>query len=159
VPSEDRRATTYDAIVVGAGHNGLVASFYLAKAGLKVVVLERRDFVGGACATEELFEGYRVSSCSYVCWMLQPKVIGDLELERHGFAYQKLDPVQFNPYRDGDSIFFWEDDSRTEDEIRRLNSHDAAAYSAWNDFWYHASGLVYPFLLQDAPTLSQVSDC
>lgn len=146
----------YDAIVVGGGHNGLVASFYLARAGLRVVTLERRDFVGGACATEELFPGYRVSSCSYVCWMLQPKVLGDMALERHGLTWQHLDPVTFNPYRDGSHAFFWNDDARTQESIARLNQHDADAYPQWNAFWYRAAGLLNPFLLQDPPTLDDV---
>ena len=73
---------TYSAIIVGAGHNGLVAANYLAREGARVLVLERRDFVGGACITEELFPDFRVSSCSYICHMLQDKVIDDLELRK-----------------------------------------------------------------------------
>ena len=76
--------THYDAIVVGSGHNGLIAGSYLAKAGKKVLVLERRSIIGGATVTEELFPGYRLSTCSYVCNLLLPEVIADLELERHG---------------------------------------------------------------------------
>lgn len=148
----------YDAVVVGGGHNGLVAAFYLARAGLSVAVLERRDFVGGACVTEELFEGYRVSACSYVCWWLQPKVIADLELARHGFRYTRMDPMTFNPYPDGSHLFFWMDDARTQAEIALLNAHDAAAYPAWTSFWYRAAGLINPFLLQDPPTLDQVRE-
>ncbi len=73
-------ANQYDAIVVGAGHNGLVTANYLARAGMQVLVLERRDFVGGACITEELFPGFRVSSCSYICYLLQGTIIDDLQL-------------------------------------------------------------------------------
>ena len=76
--------SSYDALIVGGGHNGLVAAFYLARAGLNVSVLERREEVGGAASTEELFPGYRISTCSYICWNLQQRVIDDLELERHG---------------------------------------------------------------------------
>ena len=72
--------TDYDAIIIGGGHNGLVAAAYLAQAGQSVLVLERRDMVGGACVTEELFPGYRVSSCAYICHLLQAKVIDDLRL-------------------------------------------------------------------------------
>ena len=75
-------ATQYDAIVVGGGHNGLVTANYLAREGIQVLVLERRGFVGGACITEELFPGFRVSSCSYICHILQGKVIEDLELRK-----------------------------------------------------------------------------
>ena len=82
----------YDAIIVGAGHNGLVAAFYLARAGHKVLLCERRPFVGGACATEELFEGYRVSSCSYVMWKLEQKVRDDMELDSRGLTMHLIDP-------------------------------------------------------------------
>src|SRR5918992_5669875 len=75
----------YDAIVVGAGHNGLIAAGYLAKAGKKVLVLERRPIIGGATVTEEWFPGYRLSTCSYVCNLLLPEVIAELDLERHGY--------------------------------------------------------------------------
>jgi phytoene dehydrogenase-like protein len=147
-----------DAIIVGGGHNGLVAAFYLAQAGLKVTVLERRDFVGGACATEELFEGYRISSCSYVCWMLQSKVIEDMQLRQRGFEYKVLDPIQFNPYRDGSHLFYWMDDDRTQEELRRLSEHDARNYTEYNKFWSRAASLVNHFLLKDPPTLAEVMD-
>jgi phytoene dehydrogenase-like protein len=147
-----------DAIIVGGGHNGLVAAFYLARAGLKVTVLERRGFVGGACATEELFDGYRVSSCSYVLWMLQSKVMEDMQLRRRGLEYKVLDPIQFNPYKDGSYAFFWMDEARTQQELRRLNEHDARTYPEFNKFWSRAASLVNHFLLKDPPTLAQVMD-
>jgi phytoene dehydrogenase-like protein len=149
--------STYDVVVVGGGHNGLVTSFYLARAGLRVVVLERREFVGGACATEELFPDHRVSSCSDVCWVLQPKVIQDLELERYGFSYNEPDPVSFNPYPDGSSFFVWPDTARTQEEIAKLNQHDASSLPAWNSFWARAAGLLNPFLLSDPPSPSAVA--
>src|SRR6476619_4241566 len=79
-------AGDYDAIVVGGGHNGLTTAAYLAKAGLRTIVLERRHILGGACVTEEVWPGARVSRCSYVVSMLQPKVVADLELARHGYT-------------------------------------------------------------------------
>ena len=87
----------YSAIIVGAGHNGLVAANYLARSGASVLVLERRGFVGGACITEELFPDFRVSSCSYICHMLQDKVIEDLELRKHGLEIHPVDPYRFQP--------------------------------------------------------------
>ena len=105
--------TDYDAIIIGGGHNGLVAAAYLAQAGQSVLVLERRDMVGGACVTEELFPGYRVSSCAYICHLLQAKVIDDLRLREHGFAVYQLEPARFQPYPDGNVLVFWDDVDRT----------------------------------------------
>ena len=85
----------HDVIIIGGGHNGLVAAGYLAEGGLDVLLLERRDFLGGACVTEELFPGYRFSACSYICHLLQNKVIEELELRKHGFEVYHLDPSRF----------------------------------------------------------------
>jgi phytoene dehydrogenase-like protein len=78
-------ATQYDVVITGAGHNGLVAGTYLARAGLRVLLLERREIIGGACVTEEIFPGYWISNCSCICHLPQEKVINDLELPQHGF--------------------------------------------------------------------------
>src|SRR3954462_2845096 len=85
----------FDAIVVGSGHNGLIAAGYLAKAGKRVLVLELRDIIGGATVTEEPFPGYKLSTCSYVCNLLLPEVINDLELHRHGYRVRPFDPTYF----------------------------------------------------------------
>ena len=142
--------------MIGGGHNGLVASFYLARAGLAVVLVERREFVGGACATEELFEGYQFSSCSYLAWMLQRKVVDDMELRRHGFSYHSIDPMAFHAYPDGSHFFSWSDEARTQAELARLSEHDSQAYPAWNRFWTRASGLVNHFMLVPPPTLDDL---
>ena len=113
---------TYSAIVVGAGHNGLVAGNYLAKAGGRVLVLERRDFVAGACITEELFPDFRVSSCSYICHMLQGKVIDELELRRHGLDIHPVDPYRFQPFPNGKYMLRWHDQQRNADEIARVSA-------------------------------------
>jgi len=94
----------YDVIILGGGHNGLVCAGYLSRAGLKVLLLERRDVLGGACVTEELFPGYRYSACSYLCYLLQTKVIEDLELRKHGFEVYHIDPWRFLPLPDGNRL-------------------------------------------------------
>ena len=148
--------TDYDAIIIGGGHNGLVAAAYLAQAGQSVLVLERRDMVGGACVTEELFPGYRVSSCAYICHLLQAKVIDDLRLREHGFAVYQLEPARFQPYPDGNALVFWDDVDRTVAGMRRLSAHDAAAYPRWLDFWRRAAGLIHPYFLTAPPSLSEL---
>ena len=146
----------YDAIIVGAGHNGLVAAFYLARAGRKVLLCERRPFVGGACATEELFEGYRVSSCSYVMWKLEQKVRDDMGLDARGLTMHLIDPPVFQPYEDGSHAFLHYDMEPTVESIARLNARDAARFPEWVDLWTRATGLVQPYMLTDPPTLSDV---
>jgi phytoene dehydrogenase-like protein len=140
-----------DAIVVGGGHNGLVASFYLARAGLKVAVLERRSIVGGACVTEELLPGHRFSTCSFVAWLLQPRIIEDMRLERHGFRHVLMDPWRTSLYTDGAHCRYWFDEGATRAEMARLNRHDADARPAWNEFWHRATEIIYPFFLEDPP--------
>ncbi len=94
----------------------MVAGTYLARAGLRVLLVERRDIIGGACVTEELFPGYRISSCSYICHLLQEKVINDLELPKHGFEVYHLEPGRFHPFPDGRYLVNWEDPHQTAEE-------------------------------------------
>ena len=148
---------SYDAIVVGGGHNGLVCASYLAKAGLRVLVLERREILGGACVTEELFPGFRFSACSYYCHLLQSKVIDDLELRRHGFHVYHIDPQKCSLFPGDRALVVWDDVERTQNAIGRFSKHDAAAYPNWVRFWERAAGLIYPYFLRPAPTLAELA--
>src|SRR5215210_1725422 len=107
-----KTSATYDAIVIGAGHNGLVCAAYLAHGGLRVLVLERRDLVGGACVTEELWPGYRMSTAAYSLSLLLPEIIHDLDLE---LDLRPRDPVVFTPYEQGGGLFLWRDSKRRAD--------------------------------------------
>src|SRR4051795_10220455 len=94
-------AAHFDAIIIGAGHNGLVTACYLARAGKKVLVLEKRHVVGGACVTEEVFPGFKVSTCAYVNSLFRPEIIEELQLKKHGFELLERQPSSFSPFHDG----------------------------------------------------------
>ena len=153
--------TDTDCIIIGAGHNGLVAAWYLARAGLKVTVLERREVVGGAAVTEELFPGYRFSVCSYICHMLERQVIDDLELRKHGLHIYPIDPVSLFPFEDGSHYWAWHDAEKTAEEIGRMEgvpATDAEAYPRWIRFWEQAGDLLRRYFLKPAPTLEQMAE-
>jgi phytoene dehydrogenase-like protein len=97
----------FDVIIAGAGHNGLVTAAYLARAGRRVLVLERRELPGGCAVTEEVWPGYRVSTAAYLTSLLQDRIVQDLELERFGYAVDARDPAFFSPFPDGRYLFMW----------------------------------------------------
>src|SRR5271170_6518013 len=119
---------SYDAIVVGAGHNGLTAAAYLARGGLSTLVLERREIVGGCCTTEEIAPGCRVSSTSYIASMLRPEVISELHLADHGLRMIPCDPAIQVPFPDGDVVPWWVDRGRAVKEFSRISTRDAARF-------------------------------
>ena len=104
-------------IIIGAGHNGLVAAAYLGRAGFDVEVLERREVIGGAAITEEWFKGYHISTCSYICHILQKKVIDDLELRKYGFHVYPIDPSGKIPFPNGKIVKLWHDDKKTSEDL------------------------------------------
>src|SRR6266487_1910417 len=117
----------YDIIIVGAGHNGLVAATYLARAGMRVLVLERRELVGGACVTEALWPGFKVSTASYVNSLFRPEIIRDLELGRHGFELLPRSPSSFTPFPDGRFLLMGPDKDLTQRQVAQFSARDAEA--------------------------------
>jgi len=146
--------TRYDAIVVGAGHNGLTAAGYLARAGLSVLVLERRGVVGGAAVTEEVVPGCRVSSCSYIASMLTPSVIRDLNLARYGLRMVPCDPALNLPTADGGLLRLWADAERTAAGLSRYSTRDAAAYLKVDTDLKRIVRYLQPFFLEPPPNLA-----
>ena len=118
---------TVDVIVIGAGHNGLVAAAYLAKAGQRVLVLERRKLVGGCAVTEERWPGFQVSTAAYVNSLFRPDIVRDLDLARHGFTMLPRSPSSFTPLPDGRSLLMGPDKALTHKEVSKFSRRDADA--------------------------------
>jgi phytoene dehydrogenase-like protein len=138
-----------DVAIVGAGHNGLVAAAYLARAGLQVEVFERRDVVGGACVTEELWPGVRASPGAYTLSLLRARIIEDLDLHAHGLHVEVHEPYLFAPQPDGRKVVTWSQRERTHAQLERDWSRaDADAYAAWSERWERAAERARPLLLE-----------
>ena len=142
---------TWDTIVVGAGHNGLVLAAYLARAGDRVLVLEARDRVGGACTTEETWPGFKVSTAAYVVSLFRPEIVRDLELERHGYAVLRRDPSSFTPLPDGRSLLLGPDLARNQAEVAKLSPRDAARLPAYEALLERVARAIEPSLLETPP--------
>ena len=140
----------YDAIVIGGGHNGLVNAAYLAKAGRKVLVVERRHLVGGAAVTEEIHPGFKYSVCSYVVSLLRPEIIRELDLPRHGLEILPLDGT-FTPMPNGDYLWRVNDHAKTRREIARHSRLDAEAYDEYGKAMVDMGRFVKPILTMAPP--------
>src|SRR5579859_1252444 len=162
-PIRELAATTWDVIVVGAGHNGLACAAYLAKAGKRVLVIESRRRVGGACTIEEPFPGVRMSPCAYLAGLLHPLVVEELELPRRGFQWTPAVNGLFVPFLDGSSVQLWDDDARCEAEIRGFAPDDVQGWRAMNDVIRRLRDALRPpgdadLWIGDPPTREQLRD-
>jgi phytoene dehydrogenase-like protein len=144
-------ALRYDAVVVGGGHNGLVCAAYLARAGLRTVVLERRHLVGGAAVTEEVWPGFKVSTASYVVSLLSARIVRELDLPRYGYHVYPLDPAYFAPLEDGSGFLLWDEPELAAEEIGKINAKDGRAYLEYNRQLAELADLVHPLLYRRPP--------
>ncbi|HSB53637.1 MAG TPA: NAD(P)/FAD-dependent oxidoreductase [Gemmatimonadales bacterium] len=142
---------SYDAIIIGGGHNGLVTAAYLARAGRKVLVLERRELVGGCAVTEELWPGFKVSTASYVNSLFRPEIIRDLELKRHGFAMLPRSPSSFTPFPDGRYLLMGPDKEMTHREISKFSKKDAENLPKYEAMLERVADFLEPTLIQTPP--------
>ncbi len=149
------REGVYDAIVIGGGHNGLTTAAYLARAGRKVLVLERRHLVGGSTVTEEIFPGFKFSVLSYVVSLLRPEIIRELQLARHGLEILPLEST-FTPLH-GDYMVRWADHDQTRREIYRHSALDADAYDRFGQLMYRMALAVKPILSMVPPDPTSLS--
>ena len=143
-----------DVVIVGGGHNGLACAAYLAKAGLDVLVLERRDVLGGAAVTEEPWPGYRISSASYVISLLPPRIVRELDLERHGYRVSIVTPDYFVPFPDGSGLTLWGDATRDATEIGKFSAADADAYLEFDRHFERVAHLLKDLLFVVPPNLA-----
>jgi phytoene dehydrogenase-like protein len=145
------REAGYDAIVVGAGHNGLVTACYLARAGLRVLVLERRYLVGGACVTEEVFPGFQVSTAAYVNSLFRAEIVRDLRLPEYGFEVLARQPSSFTPLPDGRSLLLGSDAELNRGEISKFSALDAERYPHYEAMLDRVAAFVEPTITATPP--------
>lgn len=140
-------ARKYDAIIVGGGHNGLVTACYLAREGRKVLVLERRYLVGGACVSEEIFPGFKVSTAAYVNSLFRPEIIRDLRLRKYGFEVLERNPASFSPFLDGRYLMLGSDLKTNMHQIGKFSKSDAQRYPEYEAMLERVAAVVEPTLM------------
>src|SRR5437867_5417276 len=145
----------YDAIIIGAGHNGLVTACYLARAGRRVLVLERRHLVGGACVTEEIFPGFKVSTAAYVNSLFRKEIVRDLRLSDYGFEVLERNPSSFSPFPDGRYLLLGPDADLNHREISKFSSKDADNYPRYEAMLERVAGVIEPTLVMSPPNLQR----
>ncbi|HXN00778.1 MAG TPA: NAD(P)/FAD-dependent oxidoreductase, partial [Candidatus Dormibacteraeota bacterium] len=143
----------YDAIIVGGGHNGLATAAYLGRAGLKTIVLERREVLGGAAVSEHPWPGYTVSTLSYVLSLMPPEVIRELELHRHGLTLYPLAADYYVPFPDGSHLLLTKDAAQAKAEIGKFSKHDAEVWPSFSAYLAKIARLVRPLLLMTPPNV------
>ena len=146
-----KRAEKFDAVVIGGGHNGLVCAAYLARAGQRVCVLERRHVLGGCATTEELWPGYKVSTAAYVISLFLPQIIRELKLKEYGLKILPRSPSSFTPLPDGRSLLMGADLSLCHREIAKFSLRDAVEYPRYNAFLERVAAVLEPVLSESAP--------
>ena len=148
------KRTKHDVVIIGGGHNGLVCGAYLARAGLKVVVVEQHDTIGGAAVTQEFHPGFRASTFSYLMSLLHPKIIADLKLRQHGLEVLPCSDM-FSPLDGDDYIVYSDDIERTQASFARFSAHDAAIYPEFSRYLYEAADIVRGLLFETPPDPSK----
>ncbi len=149
---------TYDVAIVGGGHNGLVTAAYCARAGLRTVVLERRSVLGGAAVSEAIWPGYTVSLASYVCSLLDPQIVADLDLVAHGYSAYRKDPASFTPLPDGRSLLLGRDDEENAREVGRFDERDVAGLAAFEAEAVRLGALLFESFADREPSFARFDD-